>query len=220
LQILNEFNRLYESTGVLKNVIRQLAPEIRAINKQVGRPVKILDIGMRDGTLLGLFDSFGFKENIPLELHGMEFQPDITAFARNCCSKQTTQIQIHCDPDKDFSSFHPESFDVVCSTFMLHHQDPLEIRRILDASMQLSRFSVFHLDLVRSLFSIVATWSAFTALGLRESRADAVLSCRRAFKKFELKTIVKTLGWGSQVRVGREFPIYLIIERKLGSKFI
>ena len=217
-RILEEFNRIYEITGILKRATRTLAPKIRGIHEKVWRPVRLLDIGMRDGTLLRLFEIFGAKENIPLELHGVEFRPDIAAVARTRCSKQESHIQVHCDPEKELSSFRPECFDVVCSTFMLHHQDPLEIQQILDASMRLSRFSVFHLDLARSLWSIVATWSAFTALGLRESRADAVLSCRRAFRKRELEGIVKNLDGGSEARVRCAFPMYLMIECDFRSK--
>lgn len=217
VRILDEFNRLYEFTGVLDHSVRHLAPGIRTIHETVRRPVRILDIGTRDGALLRHFDAFGAQENIPLELHGMEFRADIAALARNRCSKGKFQIQIHYDPGEEFSSFHPGCFDVVCSTFMLHHRDPLEIQRTLDASMQWSRFSVFHLDLVRSLFSIITTWSAFTALGLRASRADAVLSCRRAFRKSELMAIVKTLKWENQLRVRNAFPIYLIVERNFGG---
>ena len=219
-QILEEFNRIYEITGVLKRATRILAPRIRELHEKVRRPVRLLDIGMRDGTLLRLFEIFGAKENIPLELHGVEFRPDIAAVARTRCAKQESHIQVHCDPGKDFSSFPPECFDVVCSTFMLHHQDPLEIQQIIAASMRLSRFSVFHLDLVRSLWSIVATWSTFTALGLRESRTDAVLSCRRAFRKKELKGIIETLKGESEARVRSAFPMYLLIECNFRSKTI
>lgn len=219
-KILEEFNRIYEITGVLKRATRILTPEIRGIHEEVRRPVRLLDIGMRDGSLLRLFEILGEKENIPLELHGVEFRQDIAAVARVRCAKQESQVQVHCDPGKEFSDFQPDCFDVVCSTFVLHHQNPQEIQRIIAASMRLSRFSVFHLDLVRSLWSIVATWTTFTALGLRESRADAVLSCRRAFRKRELKGIIETLNEESPARVRFAFPMYLLIECNFRSKSI
>lgn len=209
-KILDELNRVYELTGVLIRVARALAPRIRRIYQAVGRPVTILDIGMRDGTFLHLLAELGSTERVPLELHGVEFRPDIADLARGRCAERG--FHVHCDPERRLSAFRPGRFDLVCSTFMLHHQEPSEIRGMIEASVRLSRFSVFHFDLSRSLWSVVATWSAFTLLGMRESRGDAVLSCRRAYKKKELQKLVEALGEAERTSVRGGFPFYLIVE--------
>jgi len=213
-RVLEELNQIYEYTGVLRKLVKTLEPEIRKIYDKEQRPVKILDIGMRDGTLLHLIGEFGVASRIPTELQGVEFRADLAAFAKEQCISRGDRIQVYHDAQKELKAFMPGSLDIVCSTFMLHHHTPEEVSSILRASFKLSRFSVYHLDLSRSLHGILALWIIYTLLGFRESRSDSVLSCRRAFRKKEIEDMIGQINESGGVQVRRAFPFYLVVERK------
>jgi hypothetical protein len=213
--IIKELNRVYDRTGVLRRFALLLLSEARAIFARTHKPVRLLDVGMRDGTLLHLVSDVAEREGVPLELHGVEFREDIVAFARESCMFRGDRVSIRHDPSRILVEVEPGSFDIVCSTFVLHHLTAAECARLLSASNRAAQFSVAHLDLARSLPATVLLWTYYTLFRHTLSRHDSVLSCRRSFRMRELERL---LGHDTRaMSVHRLLPMYLMVERRIGK---
>ncbi len=213
--IIEELNRVYERTGILRRFAKLLLAEARAVFVRTQQAVRLLDVGVRDGALLHLVAQEASQEGIPLDLHGIEFREDILAYAQQRCAARGDHITPHHDSTRVLAGLAEGSFDIVCSTFMLHHLTSEESARLLANSSLIARFSVVHLDLKRSLAGVALIWMFYSLFRHTLSRSDSVLSCRRAFKVRELKRL---LGADSKcIRVHRVFPLYLMVERRIGS---
>ncbi|GEM_PF-4441326 len=214
IRIIDELNRVYRSTGVWPKMIGKLLSPARRL-AAVQQPVRVLEIGMRDGTLLYELGDRGRVEGIPLELHGVEFQANLVEWARQQQASAPIALQFHYAATRDLRTFTDHSFDLVYSAFVLHHQSPPELRDLLTASLRLTRGLVFHLDLSRSLGAVMLIWSYYTLLGFRHSRRDAVLSCRRAYRPAEIACVLRELGMPQSPRVVRLPPCYWYMQYPL-----
>lgn len=193
-EIIQEFNRLYDRTGILRRMAAVLAPELRRIHAEVRRPVRILDMSTRDGMLLHLVAGLCARDGVPLELHGVEFREDIVAYARDRVAARGDAIDIHYDPSRTLDAMPSGAYDVVCSTFMLHHRTPEACERILAASQRVARHGIVHFDVRRSLLAVVLTWTFSTLMRFTLTRRDSVLTFRRAFRPHEMRALVARTG--------------------------
>jgi len=217
-RIIEELNQVYERTGILRRFVRILGEDIERVSRYAQRPVKILDIGMRDGNLLNLIGEYGSRKGIEMELHGVEFREDLAVFANKCCNARGDKINVHHDPSRHLEGIAaPASFDIVCSTFMLHHLTPNEAIKMLAASDQAARGSVIHLDIARSIYGVALIWVYYTLSGCFESRKDSVLSCRRALTRCEAAHLIKLAGGQKNMIVTPLFPLYHLLRRQSGA---
>lgn len=208
ITIIDELNRAYQRTGLTARMVNAIVSEARRIHAVTGNSVRILEIGMRDGALLGEISKVAKREQIPLDLHGVEFRSNLTALANERLSANNLPIQCHYEASRNLESFATNDYDIVFSTFVLHHQSQDELEKLLSASFRVSRYAVLHFDLTRSLWAMVLIWSFYTLFGYITSRHDAVLSCRRAYRPSEVTTIMGELNVGRGAKVARVFPLY------------
>ena len=170
---------------------------------------------MRDGALLNKISEFGVANNIPLVLHGVEFMDNLVKFAKKRQAINNTPLKAYCISKKDFGAFTDNCFDIVYSAFVLHHQTLPELKALISESFRMSKFSVFHLDLSRSLISIILVWTFYTLYGFSKSRKDAVLSCRKSYRKHEINQILLRITGCEDVMVKKIPPMYLSIYKPL-----
>jgi SAM-dependent methyltransferase len=213
LAIMDELNRAYRRTGLSARLIDTIVSESRRIHAVTGNTVRILEIGMRDGSLLGGICEVVKREQLPLDIHGVEFRSDLAALAKERLAAQGLPVQIHYDASRNLNTFSSGDFDLVFSAFVLHHQAQCELKQLLFASFRISRNAVFHLDLTRSLWALALIWSFYTVFRYRASRKDAVLSCRRAYRPDEIAAIMDELNIGDDIELTREFPLYWSLRR-------
>ena len=213
IQIIDELNCIYRRTGLTKKIVHSIGDEVQRIYESTGKPVRILELGMRDGANLKELGHFGLREGIPLELHGIEFKQNIVNLAEKRLNTQSTTIYSHFEDSNDLQSFSSNDFDIVYSAFVLHHQSYIELKQILLASFRISKYSVLHIDLSRSIFGIIILWVYYTLFGYHKSRHDAVLSCRRAYRSNEISKVMKELNLNRSVSIKQFFPFYWSIHR-------
>lgn len=206
--IIDELNRVYTKTGLTEKIVHSIGEEARRIHQRTGKTVRILELGMRNGTQLKILDHFGKMEGIPLELHGVEFRQNIVDLAREYLSGVNPNIYCHYDDSDDLQSFKENDFDIVYSAFVLHHRSYKEMKILLLASLKISRYSVFHMDLSRSMFGIIVLWIYYTVFGYWKSRHDAILSCRRAYRHKEISDVLHELELDQYVSIKKLFPFY------------
>jgi len=217
ITIMNELNRAYQRTGLTAWLANVIVSEAQDIHGVTGTPVRILEIGMRDGGLLGEICQVANRENLPLDLHGVEFRSDLVALANKRLSAQGLPVESHYDASLDLDSFASCDFDIVYSSFVLHHQSQEGLKQLLLASFRISCHAVLHLDLTRSLWALALIWFFYTLFGYRASREDAVLSCRRAYRPDEVTAIMHELNTGCDAMVRPVFPLYWVIHQPFES---
>ena len=218
-RIVDELNSIYQNSGLASRLVGLLAEEASRIHVMTARPIRVLQVGMRDGMMLRKFDEYSLQRGIPVELHGVEFRENLVRLARERCRGQIPAAHFHLDPTRNLEWAAAGSFDLVFSQFMLHHLDQSQLKNMLLASARITRFALIHFDLIRSFTAALLTWLYYTTRGYRHSRRDAVLSCRRAYLPRELTSIVKHLdGVASDLVIRRRFPFYLeVIMSKQGK---
>ncbi len=220
ITIIDELNRAYQRTGLTARMVKTIISEAKRAHSATGNPVRVLEIGMRDGGLLVEISKAASREKLPLELHGVEFRSDLVDLVNERLSAHGPLIETHFDASRNLSSFASGAFDIVFSTFVLHHQSQDELKQLLSASFRLSRHVVFHLDLTRSLLALVLIWSFYTLFGYRTSREDALLSCRRAYRRNEVVAAMNELSIGYSSIVSAVFPLYWTIHKSSESDSI
>lgn len=213
IQIIDELNCIYRRTGLTEKILHSIGDEVQRIYKTTGRPVRILELGMRDGANLKELAHFSRIEGIPLELHGIEFKQNIVDLAEKRLNVLSNPIYSHFEDSNDLQSFGENDFDIVFSAFVLHHQSYEELKQILLASFRISKYSVLHIDLSRSILGIIILWVYYTLFGYHISRHDAVLSCRRAYRRNEVSKVMEELHLNRSVSIKQFFPFYWSIHR-------
>lgn len=208
IMIIDELNRAYQQTGVTARMVNAIISEARCIYATTGNPIKVLEIGMRDGGLLSEISKAAKREQVPIDLNGVEFRVNLVTLAKERFSEQDLPIQSYYETTCNLDSFTSSDFDIVYSTFVLHHQSKNELKQLLSASFRVSSNTVLHFDLTRSLWALFLIWSFYTLFRYRESRQDAVLSCRRAYRPNEVIAIMNELNIGKKAKVTKVFPLY------------
>ena len=208
IAIIDELNSAYQRTGLTERIVSTIVSESRRIHAISGSPIRILEIGMRDGGFLCEISKVAKPERIPLDLHGVEFRADLTTLASERVSLEGLPIHTHYDASRTLDSFASRDFDIVYSVFVIHHQSQDELNQLLSASFRVSRNAVYHLDLTRSFSALALIWSFYTMFRYRASRQDAVLSCRRAYRPNEIVALMNDLHVGRGAIIKRIFPMY------------
>jgi len=220
IAIIDELNRAYQLTGLTTRMVNTIISEAQHIHAKTGKPVRILEIGVRDGGLLGEICKAAKYKHLPFDLHGVEFRSDLAALANKRLSEHGLPIQCHYEISCNLDSFASSDFDIVYSTFVLHHQSQDELKQLLSASFRVSRYTVYHLDLTRSVLALAVIWSFYTLFRYRESRRDAVLSCRRAYRPDEMISIMGELNTEHKAKVTRLFPLYWSLYQSFDGKAV
>jgi SAM-dependent methyltransferase len=175
-----------------------------------GRPLRVLDLGCGAGDSARALARAGASAGRPVEVLGVDLSPVAVALARSLSSPGDGTSFEEGDalgPDPD-----PRGFDLVVSSFLLHHlPDDGAARRVLARSAG-ARLGFVHLDLVRSR----AAWALFALLGRpltkrRETFEDGLTSIRRSWTPREAEALAAEAG--TPLRASVHFPWRLCLAR-------
>ena len=175
-----------------------------------GGALRVLDLGCGAGDLGRALVREAARTGGRVESLGVDLSPEAVALARSLgtpgdgASFETG--------DALGPGFDPAEFDLVVSSFLLHHlPDDAAVGEALRRSAR-ARFGFLHLDLVRSR----AAWLLFGALGRplvrrRETFEDGLSSIRRSWTVREMAAIAAAAAPGARVEV--RFPWRLRVSR-------
>lgn len=162
-------------------------------NHEPGKVITIADIGCGNGDMLRMLAEYGQKNNIILNLIGI----DANAFTIKHAGKLSEKypditykcIDIFSD---EFKNVH---YDIVLCTLTLHHFKDNEIENIITIFNSNATIGIVINDLHRSksayrLFGIICTIFSLKQL----PREDGLVSILRGFKKNELEAFSKKLN--------------------------
>lgn len=211
VRIIDELNKVYRRTGVLSQVAQLIGGELDRLWERRRAPLRVLEIGCRDGTLLGAVAQQAQRRGVQVALHGVEFRSNLVDLAQDRARAAAIDLQLHCAASPQLAEFADRSFDVVFSMFSLHHFDDAGLRTLLVAGRRLAGSVSLHVDLNRSLWWAVLVGLVYTLLRCRTVPADSVLSVRRARRIEEMRALTDALGLPATIRPLRAPPLYWVL---------
>jgi SAM-dependent methyltransferase len=195
---LARINRVSNSAGVLWPVIPVLAREL-------GRPVRVLDVATGSGDVPAGLLRKAKRAGVALEVAGCDISARAIDEARRC--RPGIEFFVH-------DALHarlPAGFDVVTCSLFLHHLSNDDALALLANMESAARYLVLVNDLARSRFNFVIVWLAARLLTRsRVVRFDGPASVRSAFAPEEALALAERAGlYGAVVR--RKFPARFVL---------
>ena len=156
------------------------------------RPVKIVDVGCGNGSILKQVADYGRKTGNKFELLGIDANENAMEIA---------QKNLSAYPEVSFKAmdvfseeFKTLETDIILCTLTLHHFSDAGIKSLLRIFTQNVGLGVVINDLQRSKAAFYLFQGFCAAFGIREiNRKDGLTSILRSFKKQELEEFSKDL---------------------------
>jgi ubiquinone/menaquinone biosynthesis C-methylase UbiE len=195
-------NRRLSGWRVLRRHLPSLLASIPA-----HETVRILDLGTGSADLPRAIARWARHHSRAVQVVGVDQSPEVIDFARRECSDEPAvrlvQADLHALP------FPEGSFHLATCSLFLHHFDGDGAVEVLRVMARQARHALLVNDLERHR---LAYWSIRVLGRLRGCsplfRHDAPLSVLRAYRRGELRELVRSAGL-EQIRVERHFPYRL-----------
>jgi 2-polyprenyl-3-methyl-5-hydroxy-6-metoxy-1,4-benzoquinol methylase len=162
-------------------------PTLNAVSKAAQRtkerPLKILDIGFGNGDTLRQIAWWAKKNNVAVELSGVELNPLATQLAQ---AQTPVDLEISFETQNIFTIKDFEPRHLIVNSLMTHHLTDSELKDLLKWMTQNCKVAWFINDLQRHWFSYISIKILTQVLGFsRLVRNDAPLSVQRSFTRHE-----------------------------------
>ena len=199
--------------NAFSNSVGILWPAVRKVARELGRPVKILDVATGGGDVpLGL-GAQAKRTGIELGLSACDISPVAleTAAARTLAAGAT----VHYFPADALGAALPTGYDIVTCSLFLHHLSDDNAEILLARLAVATDCLVLVNDLSRSRWNLGLVWTA-TRLLTRSPvvRVDGPLSVRAAFTRTEAAVLAARAGLTGAI-VETRFPCrWLLTWRK------
>ncbi len=185
LRHLEEINRYFGSHRLIRKFLQAwLNP---------GRCYRVLDLCTSSGDIPRVMVDWARRNDITLRIDAVDANASALEVARGL-SASYPEIRYLRGDVRTFES--DATYDLVCCSLSLHHFGDDDALRVLRRCRQLShRFAVVA-DLERSVATSIGV-RLLTSFLYREphTRADALVSARRAFSFRELRALADAAGW-------------------------
>jgi 2-polyprenyl-3-methyl-5-hydroxy-6-metoxy-1,4-benzoquinol methylase len=166
---------------------------IQQLIRQPHTSLRIADLGCGSGDMLKSLADWGKKNNVLLHLTGIDANPNIIEFAKANC-KDYPEITLE-TLDVFSEEFHQRNFDIVMGTLFYHHFSNDLLIEFFSTLKSSVRVGFLINDIHRH-------WLAFHSIRILTRlfsksamvRYDAPLSVLRAFRKNELRDVLKSAG--------------------------
>lgn len=190
-EALEDLSRVNSLLGGNKITVNAVFNQIRKIN--LSTPLVIMDLGCGNGEMLRLIANRARKENIMLELVGLDINQNCIEQARELSSEYPEVVY----SDQNILDLKKEDYniDILICTLTLHHLTDNEIVKVLSKSKHLVSNSFIINDLHRSALAyyLFKGFSYFFIKGFI-AKNDGLVSIKRGFRRNELKSFVKSTG--------------------------
>lgn len=185
LRELEFINKWLGGNKITLNAIGQL------VKLSPGKVITIADLGCGSGGMLRIIDSWGRRENLNLNLIGIDANPNIIDIAK---SNLKDCPHIHLRTLNILSKeFQEQQYDIVIGTLFYHHFPDEQLTEFFKRLKQQVSLGYIINDIHRH-------WLAYYAIKILTQffskssmvKYDAPLSVLRAFKKTDLKKILQS----------------------------
>ena len=179
LDEIARINRWLGGNQITLNGVKELLSQ-----QNLGKPIRIWDLGCGGGDMLRQLADWGRRENLQLQLLGVDANADAVAYARELSVDYPEISYRHTIlPD---ASLEEEPVDIVLCTLFLHHFPEEELLGLLRTYSEKSTLGVVVNDLQRSSLAYVLFWIITFFHKDKMTREDGLLSIQRGFRREEL----------------------------------
>lgn len=197
---LARLNAFSGAVGALWRPIRQFA-------RDLGRPVRILDVASGSGDVpLGLWQRAA-KAGVPVEIVGCDISPTAVAAA----TERAVGTKVEFFPHDVLKDDLAGGYDVVTCSLFLHHLDEADAVTLLQRMNRAATGLGLVSDLARSPLNYGLVW--FASHALTRSKVvhyDGLVSVRAAFTPAEAKELAEEAGL-KNVAVASRFPCRFLL---------
>ncbi len=156
------------------------------------RPIKIIDVGCGNGSILKEVADFGRKTGEKFELLGIDANQNAMTIAEENLSAYP-EVSFK-GMDVFSEEFRALEADIILCTLTLHHFNNEQIKELMKIFTQKAGLGIVINDLQRSKAAYYLFKAFCAAFGIREiNRKDGLTSILRSFKKKELENFGKNL---------------------------
>lgn len=161
-------------------------------HKKFNEPVRIVDIGCGNGSILKEIAQRARKRNIKMKLLGIDANSNAVDIARKNLSAYPEVSFEAMDVFSD--DFKALEADIFLCTLTLHHFHDDEIKKLLKTFIEAANIGIVINDLQRSRSAYYLFQVFCTAFGIREiNRKDGLTSILRSFKRRDLEEYGRNL---------------------------
>jgi ubiquinone/menaquinone biosynthesis C-methylase UbiE len=194
LRDLARFNRRLGGIRLTASAVDALAPG--------SAPLAVLDVGTGGADIPLALIERGRAQGRLVRVTGIDSRPEVLAAAAVADPRITGTGELALHVGDGLALPYPDdAFDIVHTSLLVHHLDPVPARTLLAEMARVARVGIVLNDLVRSRRSLLGAWLLTRALRNRFTRHDAPLSVRRAYTVSELTALLASAG----LRVERRF---------------
>ncbi|MGB7786156.1 MAG: methyltransferase domain-containing protein [Salinimicrobium sp.] len=156
-------------------------------------PLKIVDVGCGNGSVLKEVAQLGRKKGIKMQLRGIDANPHAIEIARENC-RDFPEITFEAQ-DVFSRAFEEEKTDIVLCTLTLHHFGDDEIKKLLRTFVEKCQMGIVINDLKRSRLAY-KLFQLFCAAFINNdiAREDGLVSIKRSFRRKDLLSYGKGLN--------------------------
>lgn len=192
---LDELSWVHNYLGGKQITLRALKRAVSLLSiDSMQRPLHILDAGCGGGDSLRTMAKWGKKQEIDLQLTGIDGNPATIEYARK---KSVDYSAIRYNTLDLFSEdMEWEKYDIVTFSLILHHFSNDQIKTLLDSCANAQVPIVVINDLHRHPLAYYLFTGLTKILGFSHiSRVDGLRSIQKAFVKRELRAILTQSGY-------------------------
>ena len=199
--------------NALSGSVNVLWPEVRTLARELGRPVRILDVATGAGDVPLALSKRALRAGLPLELSACDISPVALEAAET--RFRAGGASIHLFRADAVAEPLPTGFDIVVCSLFLHHLSEADAVTLLGRLAASTEHLVLVNDLSRSRWNLGLVWCATRSVTRsRIVHVDGPRSVRAAFTPGEARALAERAGLTGAVVAGR-FPCrWLLTWRK------
>lgn len=210
-KVFQEIEQTLLANGIYETILTDLLPLLTHIHAETGKTVEIYNPGVGYGGFLRRLALRALEQRVPIALYGSERHPLLLEEAEEYLADLPLPCQLFKIDPLDLSPLPSKRFDIVFSGFLLHSYYPGQLARLLLEGKRVSRFGLYHLDLLRST-ALYFTFSFLLPLArMRFGGGSGSRAVRGSFRLEELEFILQALELHPAYQV--RFGPHLILPR-------
>ena len=187
-----------------------LWPSIRALGRQMRRPLRVLDIATGAADVPISLWHLARRAKLALQVEACDLNPRTVSYAQHRAREK--KAEVHVFPLDVLHQEIPHHYDVVMCSLFLHHLSDAEAVLVLGRMAQAASHMLLVNDLLRGVEGLVLGYLCLPFLTRSKvNRVDGIRSVRAAFTLDEVRLLASRAGLSGTV-VEKHWPCRYLLK--------